>query len=142
MKLLLALAAFTIPLLAQDYLDSVVEHARKEFIPGIAVAVVKDGKVVALKGYGVRRLGSTAPVTPHTLFGIASNTKVFTSAALAMLVDEGKLDWDDRVVDRLPGFHVQAIWIKTVISGRMLIYLASPTTVQNIYAQTHRLMRA
>ncbi|MEO8131680.1 MAG: serine hydrolase domain-containing protein, partial [Bryobacteraceae bacterium] len=102
MKLLLALAAFTIPLLAQDYLDSVAERARKEFnVPGIAVAVVKDGKVVALKGYGVRRLGSTAPVTPHTLFGIASNTKVFTSAALAMLVDEGKLDWDDRVVDRL-----------------------------------------
>ncbi len=103
----IALSILTAPLFAQDYLDDVVERARKEFnVPGIAVAVVKDRNVVALKGYGVRRLGNPAPVTPHTLFGIASNTKIFTSAALAVLVDEGKLDWDDRVVDRLPGFQM------------------------------------
>ncbi len=102
-----ALSAIVAPLFAEDYLDTVVERARKEFqVPGIAVAVVKDGKVVALRGYGVRHLGKPAPVTPHTIFGIASNTKLFTSAALAMLVDEGKLDWDDRVVDRLPGFQM------------------------------------
>jgi CubicO group peptidase (beta-lactamase class C family) len=102
-----AFYALVLPLVAQDYLDNVVEHARKEFnVPGIAVAVVKDGKLAALRGYGVRRLGEPAPVTPHTIFGIASNTKIFTSAALAMLVDEGQLDWDDRVVDRLPGFQM------------------------------------
>jgi CubicO group peptidase (beta-lactamase class C family) len=118
----LALSALTLPLLAQDYLDTVVEHARTEFnVPGIAVAVVKDGKVVALKGYGVRRLGNAAPVTPHTLFGIASNSKVFTSAALAMLVDEGKLDWDDRVVDRLPGFQMSDAYVTREMRIRDLL---------------------
>ena len=74
---------------AQDYVDQVVERARKEFdVPGIAVAIVKDGKVVLAKGYGVRKLGEPAPVTAQSLFRIASNTKAFTTAALAMLVDE------------------------------------------------------
>lgn len=87
--------------------DAVVERVRKDFeVPGIAVAVVKDGKVVHLKGYGVRRLGDPSPVTPRTLFGIASNTKVFTAVAVGLLVEEGRLAWDDRVVDRLPGFQM------------------------------------
>jgi CubicO group peptidase (beta-lactamase class C family) len=87
--------------------DAVVERVRKDFdVPGIAVAVVKDGKVVHLKGYGVRKLGDAAPVTPGTLFGIASNTKVFTALAVGLLVEEGRLAWDDRVVDRLPGFQM------------------------------------
>jgi CubicO group peptidase (beta-lactamase class C family) len=91
----------------QANLDSVVEKARKEFeVPGIAVAVVKDGQVVLEKGYGIRKLGETAPVTPSTLFRIASNTKAFTAAALAMLVDEGKIRWDQHVVDLLPGFQM------------------------------------
>ena len=84
-----------------------VERARQEFdVPGIAVAVVKDGKVVLAKGYGVRKLGDPAPVTAESLFRIASNTKAFTVAALAMLVDEGKLRWDDRVIDHMPGFQM------------------------------------
>ena len=103
----LLLAGLAFPALAQASLDAVVEQCRKAFqVPGIAVAVVKDGKVVTAKGYGVRKIGDPAPVTPRTRFGIASNTKVFTAAALAMLVDEGKLAWDDRVVDRLPGFQM------------------------------------
>jgi len=116
------LCAFAIPAFGQDYLDDVVERARKEFnVPGIAVVVVKDGKVVAEKGYGVRRLGAPASVTPHTLFGIASNTKIFTSAALAMLVDEGKLDWDDRVVDRLPGFQMSDAYVTREMRIRDLL---------------------
>src|SRR5260370_1316221 len=72
---------------AQDYVDTVAERARREFdVPGIAVAIVKDGNVVLSKGYGVRKLGDPAPVTPLTLFRIASNTKAFTAAALASLV--------------------------------------------------------
>src|ERR1039457_1677863 len=64
---------------AQDYVDTVVERARKEFdVPGIAVAIVKDGNVVLAKGYGVRRQGESAPVTAQSLFRIASNTKAFT----------------------------------------------------------------
>src|ERR1700676_1946250 len=83
-------------------LDAYVTRAMKTFdVPGVAVAIVKDGEVVATKGYGVRRLGEAAKVDEHTLFGIASNTKAFTSAALAMLVDEGKLRWDDPVTKRL-----------------------------------------
>jgi CubicO group peptidase (beta-lactamase class C family) len=116
------LLAIAIPSFAQDYLDSVVEQARKEFnVPGIAVAIVKDGKVVTERGYGVRRQGNAAPVTPHTIFGIASNTKVFTAAALAMLVDEGKLDWDDRVVDRLPGFQMSDAYVTREMRIRDLL---------------------
>ncbi len=125
-----ALSAIAVPLLAQDYLDNVAEHARKEFnVPGIAVAVVKDGKVVVLKGYGIRRLGDPAPVTPHTIFGIASNSKIFTSAALAMLVDEGKLDWDDRVVDRLPGFQMSDAYVTREMRIRDLLCHRSGLTL-------------
>ncbi len=78
--------------------DAYVAHALKEFdTPGLAIAIVKDGRVVLAKGYGVKRLGDAAPVDAHTLFQIASNTKAFTAAALAILMDEGKLHWDDRV---------------------------------------------
>lgn len=100
--LVLAAAAF-----AQESIDTVVEKARKTFdVPGIAVAIVKDGQVVVAKGFGVRKLGDPAPVTANTLFGIASNTKAFTSASLAMLVDEGKIHWTDRVIDHLPAFQM------------------------------------
>src|SRR5271165_1102825 len=92
---------------AQDYVDQVVERARKEFeVPGMAVAIVKDGKVVLAKGYGVRKLGEASPVDENTLFGIGSNTKAFTAAALATLVDEGKISWDDPVYERLKGFEM------------------------------------
>jgi CubicO group peptidase (beta-lactamase class C family) len=125
-----ALSAIALPLLAQDYLDNVVEHARQEFnVPGIAVAVVKDGKVAVLKGYGVRRLGHPAPVTSHTIFGIASNSKIFTSAALAMLVDEGRLDWDDRVVDRLPGFQMSDAYVTREMRIRDLLCHRSGLTL-------------
>lgn len=74
----------------------------KEFeVPGLAVAVVKDGQVVIAKGYGVRKLGEATPVDEHTLFGIASNSKAFTAAALALRVDEGQLKWDDPVTRHL-----------------------------------------
>jgi len=111
-----------LPLAAQADLDQVVERARKAFnVPGVAVAVVKDGQVVLAKGYGVRKLGEPAPVTAATLFGIASNTKVFTAAALAMLVDEGKLAWDDRVVDRLPGFQMSDPYVTREMRVRDLL---------------------
>src|SRR5262245_2419437 len=84
-------------------LDDYVARALKEFeVPGLAVAVVKDGKVAIAKGYGVRKFGEAAPVDERTLFGIASNTKAFTAAALAILADEGKISWDDPVTKHLP----------------------------------------
>ncbi len=118
---LLPLAALYSPLAAQSKMDAVVTRAMKEFhVPGVAVALVKDGKVVT-KGYGVRKLGDAAPITPHTRFGIASNSKVFTAAALAMLVDEGKLAWDDRVVDRLPGFQMSDAYVTREMRIRDLL---------------------
>lgn len=87
--------------------DAYVEGVRKQFdVPGIAVAIVKDGQVVLERGYGVREAGKPAPVDAHTLFAIASNTKAFTSASLSMLADEGKLNLDDRVIDHLPWFRM------------------------------------
>ena len=75
-------------------------------VPGLSVAIVKDGKVVLTKGYGVRKLGEPSSVDERTMFGIGSNTKAFTTAALAMLVDEGKISWDDPVYQRLPDFQM------------------------------------
>ena len=103
-------------------LDAYVARVLKEFeVPGLAVAIVKDGKVVLAKGYGVRKLGEPAPVDENTLFGIASNTKAFTSAALAMLVDEGKITWDDPVVKHLPGFQLYDPYVTREMTIRDLL---------------------
>jgi CubicO group peptidase (beta-lactamase class C family) len=88
-------------------LDADVERARREFeIPGLALAVVKDGRVLIEKGYGVKRLGAADPVDAGTLFAIASNTKAFTAAALGLLAEDGKLAWDDPVASYLPSFEM------------------------------------
>jgi CubicO group peptidase (beta-lactamase class C family) len=110
---LAVLLALSAPLAAQRPappadLDAWVARAMKTFdVPGIGVAVVKDDAVVVAKGYGVRRLGDPTPVDARTLFGIASNTKVFTATALGLLVEEGKIEWDAPVVRYLPAF---AMW--------------------------------
>jgi CubicO group peptidase (beta-lactamase class C family) len=120
--LLIGLIAAAAVCPAQDYVDQVVERARKEFdVPGIAVAIVKDGNVVLAKGYGVRKLGEAAPVTAHSLFRIASNTKAFTAAALAMLVDEGKLRWDDAVIQHMPGFQMYDPYVTRELTVRDLL---------------------
>jgi len=88
-------------------IDTFTNRVLREFgTPGAAIAVVRDGRTVFARGYGVRRLGSTDSVTERTLFQVASNTKAFTSGALAILVDEGRLRWTDRVVDVLPWFQM------------------------------------
>lgn len=80
-------------------------------IPGLAIAVVKDDKVIYVKGFGEKRLNSNETVDQHTLFGIASVSKNITAAALALLVDEGKLSWQDRVVDIIPWFQLKDPWV-------------------------------
>jgi CubicO group peptidase (beta-lactamase class C family) len=88
-------------------LDAFVAQSMKTFgPPGMTVAVVENGKPVWTKGYGVRSIATNAKVDEHTAFPIGSETKAFTSAALSILVDEGKLKWTDRVVDKLPGFQM------------------------------------
>lgn len=88
-------------------LDQYVKRAMRAFgAPGLSLAIVQNGNTVLAKGYGVRSIATQAPVTADTAFPIGSETKAFTSAALAILVDEGKLQWSDRVVDKLPGFRM------------------------------------
>ena len=100
-----AIAQSTVPAAPPSDLDSYVANSMKAFdVPGMAVAIVKDGKILVAKGYGVRKLGEPTAVDEFTMFAIGSNTKAFTTAALATLVDAGKLAWDDRVYERLPGF--------------------------------------
>jgi CubicO group peptidase (beta-lactamase class C family) len=103
-------------------LDSYVASSMKTFdVPGVAVAIVKDGKIVVAKGYGVRKLGEVTPVDEFTMFGIGSNTKAFTTVALAMLIDEGKLSWDDSVYQRLPGFVMYDPYVSHEMTIRDLL---------------------
>jgi len=90
-------------------------------VPGIAIAVVKDGKVVATQGFGVRKLGAPGKVDGKTLFEVASNSKAFTAAALAMLVDEGKLAWDDPVTKHLPDFQMYDAYVTHEMTVRDLL---------------------
>jgi CubicO group peptidase (beta-lactamase class C family) len=87
--------------------DAYVAKAMQTFgNPGLSLAIVENGQVVKAKGYGVRKLGTNLTVDEHTAFPIGSETKAFTSAALAILVDRGKLKWSDLVKDKLPGFQM------------------------------------
>lgn len=115
-----------VPLAAQpaplEALDQFVAEAMRTFeVPGLAVAVAKSGEVVLTKGYGVRRLGEPAPVDAHTLFGIASNTKAFTAAALGILVEEGKIAWDDPVNKHLPWFQMYDPYVAREMTVRDLL---------------------
>lgn len=88
-------------------IDALAEKARTTFnVPGIAIAVIKDGKIIHEKGYGESSIVTKQKVNEHTLFGVASNSKAFTATALALLIDEGKLNWDDKVVKYLPDFKM------------------------------------
>jgi CubicO group peptidase (beta-lactamase class C family) len=90
-----------------DGIDAFIAEQMKEWkTPGTAVAVVQDGKVILLKGYGFRDVEKQLPVTPQTLFAIGSITKSFTVTLLGMLADEGKFDWDKPVRDYLPRFQL------------------------------------
>jgi len=90
-------------------------------IPGLAVVAVKDGEVVLAEGFGVRDIESQQPVTPTTLFGIASHTKAFTAAAIATLVEQGKVAWDDKVIEHLPGFKLSDPYITRELTIRDLL---------------------
>jgi CubicO group peptidase (beta-lactamase class C family) len=100
------------------YVASVLETFT---VPGVAVAIVKDGQVVLARGYGVRRLGEPTPVDAQTQFGIASNTKVFTATALAILVEEGKVEWDAPVIQYLPWFAMYDPYVTRELTVRDLL---------------------
>ena len=103
-------------------IDALVEKVLTTFdVPGIAVAVVKDDKIIHSKGYGVRSLKTKEKVDENTLFGIASNSKAFTAAALAMLIDEGKMKWDDKVTDYIPEFKMYNPYVTEEFTVRDLL---------------------
>lgn len=109
------------PAQLQDF-DAYVDAVRAKFdVPGVAVAIVKDGQVVLERGYGTRELGKPDAVDAHTLFAIASNTKAFTSASLSMLADDGKLKLDDRVIDHLPWFRMSDPYVTREMRIRDLL---------------------
>ena len=110
-----------LPAQLQDF-PAYVDSARKQFdVPGIAVAIVKDGQVVMEQGFGVKETGKPGAVDAHTLFAIASNTKAFTAAALQMLAEQGKLKMDDRVIDHLPWFQMSDPYVTREMRIRDLL---------------------
>lgn len=102
--------------------DARVEAVRQKLgAPGVAVAIVENGKVTLSKGYGTKGLKHPQKVDPDTIFQIGSTSKAFTAAALATLVDDGKIKWDDRVIDHMPGFRMYDPWVTREITVRDLL---------------------
>jgi CubicO group peptidase (beta-lactamase class C family) len=105
-----------------DVLDKYIEASRNAWkVPGMAVTVVQDDKIIFAKGYGVRELGKDAKVDTETLFGCMSTTKAMTAVAIGMLVDEGKLTWDDKVVKYLPAFRIADPYVTNELRVRDLL---------------------
>jgi CubicO group peptidase (beta-lactamase class C family) len=123
---LLVLITLPLPVGAQPAplrgLDAYVERAMRDWeVPGLAIAVVRRDSVIFARGYGVRELGGSNRVDEHTRFAIASTSKAFTTAALGMLVDEGRLRWNDPVAEHLPGLVLQDPWLSRELTVRDLV---------------------
>lgn len=121
-----------VPSFVKDSLDNYVQRALTEWkIPGAAVCIIKDGKVVVMKGYGVKEVGTNDKVDENTLFMIGSNTKAFTATALAMLDADKKLSLDDKVQKWLPDFKMYDPWVaKEVIIRDLLCHRLGFETFQ------------
>src|SRR5260370_15067191 len=87
----------------EDFVQSTMDDWK---VPGLGIAIVKDGEVVFSQGFGKRDVEHNVEVTPHTIFPIGSSTKAFTTLAMAVLADQGKLDWDRPVKEYLPTFKL------------------------------------
>lgn len=101
-----------------DYVTAAMEAWN---VPGLALAVIADGEVVHARGYGVRDVRTGAPVDENTLFAVGSTSKAFTSAALGLLVDEGRVSWDDRVIDHIPWFAMYDAYATRELTVRDLL---------------------
>ena len=97
-----------LPVFITDSLENYITRGMiKQKIPGLSVAIVKDGKVLFMKGFGVTRVGSKEPVNENTLFMIGSNTKAFTATTIAILQEEGKVSLYDKVQKWMPEFKLR-----------------------------------
>jgi CubicO group peptidase (beta-lactamase class C family) len=105
-----------------EKLDDLIVQTLKTFeVPGISVGIIKDGEIVYAKGHGVRSLTNKKSMNENTLVGIASNSKGFTCFALAMMVDAGKLNWDDKVRKHIPEFRLKDAWVTEQFTVRDLV---------------------
>lgn len=105
-----------------DKLDSYFRAALVKWnVPGMAVAIIENDSIVLLKGYGVKEFGKKGEINGNTSFAVASNTKSFTATALGILVDEGKLNWNDKVVDYLPWFRLYDPYVTQNMTIRDLL---------------------
>ena len=103
-------------------LDEYYENARVDWeVPGLAIGIIKDGQVILAEGYGQKDIRKDSPVNSKTMFSIASNTKAFTAAALAILVDEGKISWQDKVTDHIPWFKLYDPYVTANMTIRDLL---------------------
>jgi len=108
--------------MSSSEIDALVARAMETFtVPGMAIGVIKDGKILHSKGYGVLEAGKSSKVTSDTLFAIASNSKAFTTAAISILVDDGKMSWDDKVIDYIPEFQMYDAWVTREFTIRDLV---------------------
>ncbi|REG89541.1 serine hydrolase [Winogradskyella sediminis] len=106
----------------EKHLDKLIEETLSTFkVPGISVGIYKDGQIVYAKGHGVRSLSNKKNMNAETLVGVASNSKGFTCFALAMMVDAGKLNWDDKVRKHIPEFQLQDAWVTEEFTVRDLV---------------------
>ncbi len=129
LNLLLLLLLFPVFVYAQTLeqklseIDAYANQVMKDWNqPGMAIAIVKDGKTVFAKGYGVQKIGTNEKVDENTLFAIASNSKAFTTASLAILIDEGKIGgWDDKVSKYMPEFQLYAPYVTEDLTIRDLV---------------------
>ncbi|ODS89530.1 MAG: serine hydrolase [Chryseobacterium sp. SCN 40-13] len=122
---LILFSFFTFAQINEKQLDDLVQNTLKTFdVPGMSVGIIKDGKVVYSKGHGLASLTTKQRMNDNTLVGIASNSKAFTAVALAILADEGKLNWDDKVTKHIPEFKMydayasQEVTVKDLITHR------------------------
>ncbi|MGO9947639.1 MAG: serine hydrolase [Steroidobacteraceae bacterium] len=123
---ILALLAWSIAIAANAAppagFEARVEKLRQQVgVPGMAIAIVEDGKVTLARGFGVRALGESVLVDADTIFPTGSTGKAFTVAALGILVDQGKIGWDDKVIDHLPWFQMYDPWVTREITIRDLL---------------------
>jgi CubicO group peptidase (beta-lactamase class C family) len=105
--LLIPFLSFSQSKVSSEFIDSIVNVSMNKFPQaGVAIGVIQDGKISHLKGYGIASKNTNTSVDENTLFAIASNSKAFTATALGILVDQGKINWEDKVIDHIPEFRM------------------------------------
>lgn len=107
---------------SEEEIDQLARRGMAEFgVPGMSISVVHGGEIYYAKGHGIVEIGKSAEVSDRTLFQIASVSKAFTAAALAILVDDGKLHWEDPVIDHIPEFRMYDPWVTREFTVRDLL---------------------